>query len=1196
MNIMLICRVSDGASVFSVMASGPIDDLVQYIVICTPRSFLFHGYVLPFLVAYCGWAWAWLGGYLWPEMGVVLVCIVGFLHALTCLACRWSVHIRCLLTCRKVRDPRHATLAKVVPTPNNGSAEIVPIIHTSEADGGTNTHLTFQKTKYIYDSEERHQFTALSYPIDLPISYYTEWRGYQDEEQLARALQKYGPNEVKMEVPEFMELFRERATAPFFVFQVVCVGLWCLDEYWYYSVFTLVMLVVFEATLVQQQLRNMAEIRKMTAKPYTIQVYRSRRWRGVPTDQLLPGDLVSVPRSASPDTLLPCDLILLRGSCVIDESMLTGESVPQMKESVESLEGDTPLDLTQHSKLRVLFAGTRVLQHTPPPRAPSGLRGPDTGCLCYVARTGFSTCQGRLLRTILYGVSRVTANTLETFAFILFLLVFAIAAASYVWIKGTEDPNRNRYKLFLECTLILTSVVPPELPIELSLAVNTSLLALSRLLVYCTEPFRIPFAGKVDVCCFDKTGTLTSDDLVVEGITGLSNSSEVVPVTEAPLETLQVLASCHSLVLLEDGLVGDPQEKATLAAIDWTLTRGEAVIPKRGKLPGLKIFHRFHFSSILKRMAVVCGYTMPGAADTVYLATVKGAPETIRSMLREVPKEYDSVYLKWSRRGARILALARKELGRLSHSQVRELTREGLECDLEFAGFVVISCPLKRDSKDVVREILHSSHAAVMITGDNALTACHVARELKFTQRKVTLILQDRGDDNWEWSSIDDQLKLPALPTKSSLNTFLHSYDFCITGAGLSWLSTHHPIELKSLLPAVRVFARVSPQQKEQVLNQYKDLGLTTLMCGDGTNDVGALKHAHCGVAILSSAPDRPPQKKSKRGEDGPPSLSPAISEKMENARKLAKRVERHREKLPHSNSQYRPSPQQEQVVRAQAQLQKLLQEIEEESNPVVKLGDASIAAPFTSKLSSIQCVCHIIKQGRCTLVTTLQMFKILALNALILAYSQSVLYLDGIKFSDYQATLQGLLLAACFLFISRSKPLPVLSRQRPLPNIFNLYTIATVLLQFAVHFSCLVYLVQQANLNSPPKDKTVDLEKEFEPSLLNSTVYIISITLQISTFAINYRGRPYMEGLTENRALLYSLVGSGGLVLSLALGLLPDLAAQFEIVDFPPQYRLMLVQVLAADLLASLLVDRLCLYLLGEGSLPPSLTPHHPS
>jgi len=659
----------------------------------------------------------------------------------------------------------------------------------------------------------------------------------------------------------------------------------------------------------------------------------------------------------------------------------------------------------------------------------------------------------------------------------------------------------------------------------------------------------------------------------------------VCQVSQAGPESLQVLATCHSLVMLEDGLVGDPLEKATLTAVDWSLTKGDAVIPRKGKMAGLKIFQRHHFSSALKRMSVVCGYTVPGTSETRYLATVKGAPETLRPMFSAVPEDYERNYVALSRRGARVLALGHRDLGTLSHHQLKELKREELEQQLTFAGFVIISCPLKPDSKAVIKELVSSSHHVVMITGDNPLTACHVARQLRFCRTSTTLILVEKGNGEWEWQSVDQSLNLPlAGPdtlSRAEWRQFLSQHDLCLTGEGLAYLLSHDLPLARRLLPHVRVFARVNPKQKEAVITTLKKLGYTTLMCGDGTNDVGALKHSNVGVAILSSVPEK--KKKTKEAEVD--DVNKPIAMENDKFDKLRKDGKGRRPGGAGGDAMRRPADQR--LTAQQQRLQKMMKELQEaEEAAVVKLGDASIAAPFTSKSPSITSINHVIKQGRCTLVTTLQMFKILALNALILAYSQSVLYLEGVKFSDGQATFQGLLLAGCFLFISRSKPLRTLSKQRPLPNIFNTYTILTVVSQFAVHLGCLVFLTAEAYKREPRKEEFPDLEKEFEPSLLNSTVYIISMFLQVSTFAINYRGHPFMESLLENRPLLYSLAGAGGFVVMLALGWLPEFSNQFSIVDFSDEFRAVLLQVLVIDAAAAFLLDRALLWLAGEGKL----------
>lgn len=1026
----------------------------------------------------------------------------------------------------------------------------------------------------------------------------------------------YGENKFDIPIPTFLELFKQHAVAPFFIFQVFCICLWFLDELWYYSLFSLFMLFTFESTVVWQRQTALREFRSMSIVPYELFAFRNKKWEKIMSDQLLPNDVISVTRSGETSGL-PCDLLLLNGNVIVNEAMLSGESTPLLKESIALRPDSDKLDVEGQDKNSLLFGGTKVLQVTAPNAGSSKIPAPpDGGALALVTKTGFETTQGNLVRLMIFSSEHVGAGNKEAYYFIGFLLIFAVAASRYVWTEGLKM-DRKRSKLILDCVLIVTSVVPPELPMELTMAVNTSLAALSKYYIFCTEPFRIPLAGKIDVCCFDKTGTLTGEDLVLEGIANNESLEKgLINPMAIEKETEWVMASAHALVLLEDGeVVGDPMEQNTLKSIKWKVGKNDEISKTNTeKEEKVKILRRFQFSSSLKRSSSVV--KVPSSRIMV---AAKGAPETIKHRLTSVPENYDATFKHYTRSGSRVLALAYKFLDASTTNNqhfVTKLEREYVETDLIFAGFLVFHCPLKDDAINTVKMLNESSHRVVMITGDNPLTAVHVSKVVKIVERTTLILDIPEGSNKLVWSDPDEVISEISVDVNEPLGVseLYGKYDLCLTGHAISELENHP--EFSDLIQKTWIFARVSPSQKELILQTLKSLGYITLMCGDGTNDVGALKQAHVGVALLNGTEKSMAKLQEDRRRDATKKVYDKQSDLMKRwsgqvppvpeliadlyppgplnphyVKAVEKRggkvdIEAMNKLIAENQSQPQNTEAQVQAASMADKLTALMNEEDEDEAPKLKLGDASVAAPFTSKLGNVSTITHIIRQGRCTLIATIQMYKILALNCLISAYSLSVLYLSGIKMGDTQATISGILLSVCFLSISRSKPIEKLVAQRPVSDIFgNGYVMPTILGQFAIHIAVLVYISKEVYILDPLPEK-IDLESKFAPSLLNTAIYLIQLWQHLSTFVVNYEGRPFRQSLTENRLMYYGILGVAGVALSGASGMfLPDeIWKLMGLVDMDDTFRFKLVVSMLLDLSLSWSWDKL-VRLLGSSN-----------
>jgi predicted P-type ATPase len=1218
--------------------------------------------------------------------------------------------------------------------------------------------------------------------------------------------------------------------------------------------------------------------------------------------------------------VVPADVLLLSGSVVVNEAMLTGESIPQLKEAAApslattaaSAPGEDPEKWLQGLARNMVLAGTSLVSSSSGEAEPEdeggdagsaasssaevsgkgGIVGPRGGAVGFVLRTGFYTSQGDLMRTIMFSTRRVTIENKDAYLFIAGLLVFALAAAAYVLREGLSQEGRDTWKLTLHCILVVTSVVPPELPVELSMAVNNSLAALARKKVFCTEPFRIPNAGMIDACCFDKTGTLTSDQLLVRGVAycsgdagmvkpgGLSSVStsksrseagkeglldtaearsslaatgvRVVPANSSHRDSWTVMAGCHAVVMAEGGFAGDPLECAGLASVGWTIgAGGEArqlrsgedtpVIAGSGNKPNggmtppspagsgsdaVEVLRRWPFASSLRRMTTVVSTTTAGGAGSARVLC-KGAPEAIEKLLHTVPEGFSEAATALSLAGARVIALAWKPIKLPATSSksalkaaIAALSREEVEADLRSAGLLVLDCPLKPDSEAVVTALREANEAVLMITGDHPLTAVAVSRKVgilpapidgvsllppeasppvsssaaaapaasgwgglhasgRRSAHSAVRILEIKpaeaasasssapAEARWQvvtsvagrGPSVSYEALDVAALASTPLRDLFPGEDVCVTGSGLApvlaqadaeamagsaaksggsdddkedasaaaavsdsqllWATMGtHQRAVARLCGECTVFARVAPVQKERIITFLNSLGKGTLMCGDGTNDVGALKQAGVGISIVSDPEledrldqiesekalliDAAQQFRPKPGARGVPAMTAeeqaAAVEQVESA--LRKRKQAAEDRLADKSADAkrkrkvlavgdgfdsdsdedaklamvasakgggkakkgkrsawtdpvklvkqqlklqkipRESPEGRRRL-ANARMQREFREMEKEMSleaNMVQFGDASIAAPFTSKRPSPRVALDIMLQGRCTLVTTHQMFRILAVNSLVASYTLSALYLHGARTGDTQATVTGIAMSAFFMMLTFTKPLDKLSKAKPDTTVFTSPLLISVFGQFIIHLSAMMlavhlcepyvefvpnpFAIKEETIKGPSMAHTtlsvvddtaaaaaaaaaaqlaagdedgdwetgwsagsdggsilatpvpaaavaqtadtaswlsghvdeVTMDSTFTPNVLNSVVFLITTVQQATTFAVNYRGRPFMPDFLENKTFSYGLLALYALAFLAAFDML-GLQETLELVPMPNEF-----------------------------------------
>jgi len=390
--------------------------------------------------------------------------------------------------------------------------------------------------------------------------------GIKTKDKYVQRQKIFGPNVSQIKQKSTFSFLFDEVLHPFYIFQVFSIILWCTEDYYYYAFCIFVMSVWSTLTTLRTSKKNLKKISEMSKFTCPVVVYRKDGqgeldpdypYKQIDSSELVPGDIMVI----QPNELktLPCDAILLKGNCIVNESMLTGESMPVNKIPVKDdqlrsldFEKDDIADLGNFC----LFAGTTII------RVKGGLYSNNNGdnhsvstlvasesdinlhssdpnnntdndvykkqrniykkyesksAYALVVRTGFNTAKGSLVRSMLFPKENFFKFYRDSFKFIFILSIIALfgfCGTVYYFIKFGVPINI----IVIRALDLITVVVPPALPATMSIGTSFAISKLKKKNIFCISPNHVIVGGKLNLLCFDKTGTLTENGLRVQGV------------------------------------------------------------------------------------------------------------------------------------------------------------------------------------------------------------------------------------------------------------------------------------------------------------------------------------------------------------------------------------------------------------------------------------------------------------------------------------------------------------------------------------------------------------------------------------------------------------------------------------------------------------------------------------------------------